>query len=232
MKRLIALVTAAATLSGLSAFAQGNFAFSSGPGFVWNSLNAPAVRGGPFNVGFLWSANLSATSAVALATGHSLIPTNNVTGGGAQGTAYNPTGDEWTAIMSDPNFQFGRNAGQGNAFAVATLTLTGGITYNGGSPFGVTGTSTGGGQVRIFFVAWSNAFADPAAAAAAGSVLGWSNPFNYSYGDTATAPLPMGTQAVNGGFDARFGVAPVPEPTTFALAGLGAAALMIFRRRK
>jgi hypothetical protein len=29
-----------------------------------------------------------------------------------------------------------------------------------------------------------------------------------------------------------FGVAPIPEPTTFALAGLGAAALLLFRRRK
>jgi hypothetical protein len=28
------------------------------------------------------------------------------------------------------------------------------------------------------------------------------------------------------------GVAPVPEPTTFALLGLGAAGLLIFRRRK
>jgi hypothetical protein len=43
-------------------------------------------------------------------------------------------------------------------------------------------------------------------------------------GQTVTAPNPVGITSFNIYF--------IPEPTTFALAGLGAAALMIFRRRK
>jgi hypothetical protein len=35
-----------------------------------------------------------------------------------------------------------------------------------------------------------------------------------------------------GGFGASFSFIPVPEPSTFALGGMGAIALMIFRRRK
>lgn len=234
MKRLLVLVTAAATLTGLSAFGQGNFIFTSGGGFVFNNTVNPAVRGGPFNVGFLWSANLSATSEVALASGYSLVPTNNVTGGGTQGPG-TPGGllsqAWWTAIMSDPNFHFGIDAGTSN-IAVGTLTAAGGITYNAGSPFGVQGTLTSGGSVLAMFVAWNNAYATPAAAAAAGASFGWSNPFLYAYTATGVPPTGMGAQAAGEGVDAKFGVAPVPEPTIFAMAGLGAAALLIFRRRK
>jgi hypothetical protein len=139
----------------------------------------------------------------------------------------------WNAIMTDPNFHFGQDASLGGAVAVGTLTATGGITYNAASPFAVTGTSTGGGTVMLYFLAWSNLYGTPTAAAAAGSpILGWSNPFIYNYANNTTAPTGMGTQAALEGSDAHFGVVTIPEPTMFALAGLGAAAMLIFRRRK
>lgn len=234
MKKTLITLTVAATLTGLSAFAQGNFIFSSGGGFVWNDTVSPPVKGGAFNVGFLWSPSLTATSKVFQATGYSLIPTNNVLGSSVQGPTTGPAGapgTAWAALTSDPNFQFGMDFGTG-LMAVGTLTGTGGITYNAASPFTVTGTSTGGGSVLALFVAWSNLYATPQAAAAAGSPVGWSNPFAYAYTATGVAPTGMGAQAAGEGVDAHFGVALVPEPTTFALAGLGAAALLIFRRRK
>jgi hypothetical protein len=234
MKKVLLTITMAATLVGLSAFGQGNFIFSSGGRFVWNDTGATGVPGGAYNVAFLWSPSITATSAIS--GFHALTPTNNATGGGTQGSAYTVQGTgaaEWNAILSDPNFQLARDAGAANGIAVGTLTAVGGIAYNGGSPFGVTGTSTAGGSVNAFFIAWSNAYATPQLAQANGSVFGWSGVFRYDYANNVTAPTSLGTQAAaNGPGDGHFGVVPVPEPTTFALAGLGAASLLIFRRRK
>lgn len=234
MKKTLITLTVAATLTGLSAFAQGNFIFTTGGGFVWNNTVNPPLKAGPFNVAFLWSPSLTATSKVFLATGYSLIPTNNVLGSSVQGPATGAAGvpsTAWGALTTDGNFQYGVDSGTG-LMAVGSLTGGGGVTYNAGSPFTVAGTSTGGGNVLALFVAWSNLYATPQAAALAGSPVGWSNPFAYAYTATGVAPTGMGAQAAGEGVDAHFGVALVPEPTTFALAGLGAAALLIFRRRK
>jgi len=50
-------------------------------------------------------------------------------------------------------------------------------------------------------------------------------------GNWAAGTFPLDSSAGAGALGA-IGVAAVPEPTTFALAGLGAAAMLIFRRRK
>jgi len=57
-------------------------------------------------------------------------------------------------------------------------------------------------------------------------VFGKSNPFNLTGigGDFNTPPNPIGLTS--------FSLAAIPEPSSFALAGLGTAALLIFRRRK
>jgi hypothetical protein len=59
-----------------------------------------------------------------------------------------------------------------------------------------------------------------------GVLIGASNPLTLPVTSSATAldvPTLQGLES--------FAIVPAPEPTTFALAGLGAAALMIFRRR-
>jgi hypothetical protein len=61
-----------------------------------------------------------------------------------------------------------------------------------------------------------------------GSQWGYSNPFNVT---PATAPSPSATLIGLNAFQLS-PVVPVPEPTTLALGGLGAAALLLFRRRK
>jgi len=55
---------------------------------------------------------------------------------------------------------------------------------------------------------------------------------NVLGGGAIPVPTLMGTVAGTQAGAMLLGLQPVPEPTTFALAGLGAAALMIFRRRK
>jgi hypothetical protein len=99
------------------------------------------------------------------------------------------------------------------------------------------GTYDAGGNLQLTVVAWSGNFADFNAAVAGGAqaiaftgdplsggALSWA-----SASGSATTPyvITKGATAFNG-----LVLAPIPEPSTFALAGLGAAALLIFRRRK
>ncbi len=90
-------------------------------------------------------------------------------------------------------------------------------------PFAVPGGAAGG-TVTLELVAYSTAAGSYAAAA----YRGHSDPFTITMQSATTLPP---TALVGYGFQ-TFGIAPVPEPTTLALAGLGAAALMIFRKRK
>jgi hypothetical protein len=94
-----------------------------------------------------------------------------------------------------------------------------------------------GGNLQLTVVAWTGSAADFMTAAASpvglfawsgdalsGGALSWA-----SGSGSATTPyvITKGAAAFNG-----LVLAPIPEPSTFALAGLGAAALLIFRRRK
>ena len=79
-------------------------------------------------------------------------------------------------------------------------------------------------QVRVWNAAAGSTWALAEANAAVG-IIGTSSLLNVTLtGPPATPANLVGLQS--------FTVHPVPEPTSFALAGLGAAALLIFRRRK
>jgi len=106
----------------------------------------------------------------------------------------------------------GASAAGDNAFGAGTFT----------DPQGVAATVVGATTVGFFRIdAWIGASPDFAGATTRGSSGIFSNP-------VATPPTPppdftsMPAVIIVG----------VPEPSTFALAGLGAAALLIFRRRK
>lgn len=89
-----------------------------------------------------------------------------------------------------------------------------------------------GGTALVQMVAWQGNYttwADAYAAAAAGTpnvLIGVSNPLTLKLPSGPTDPNATFLWGLN-----SFAIAPIPEPTTFALAGLGAAALLIFRRR-
>jgi len=92
----------------------------------------------------------------------------------------------------------------------------------------------GGLPVQLEVVAWAGDYTTFSAAAAAGAMLAWAG--DAKSGGLLSWNQPTGTAQTagvipNGVFNGLV-LAPIPEPSTFALAGLGAAALLIFRRRK
>jgi hypothetical protein len=106
-------------------------------------------------------------------------------------------------------------------------------TWSAGGFRTLTGFDFGAGTVNIQLRAWDItlgatyelAFQNPAFA---GSLSGKSSVFQYLIPASSGAP---GGDFVMKNFQ-TFAVDAIPEPSTFALAGLGAAALLIFRRRK
>lgn len=125
----------------------------------------------------------------------------------------------------------------------ATNTVAG--RFQGGLNTGITVPGWAAGTDRAYFVAgWSAALGhDYNASWLAGTYAGTPGMFGYSAIGSGTAggtdalgnPIPVlslwgPAPALASGFNMT--LIPVPEPTTMALAGLGAAALLIFRRRK
>lgn len=99
--------------------------------------------------------------------------------------------------------------------------------------FGAFGVSTGNdvspaGNVWLQAIAWSGNFTTFADAVAGGaSFFGYSTVWSQGTGDGASVPAVSTTSGFTG-----LTLTPVPEPTTIALGGLGAAALLLFRRKK
>lgn len=223
MKKIIATLALVAVTASM--FAQGNFIFSTTARYVWDDWSSVAIKpDGSNNVAFLFG---SGTPLVDTATGVSGVATNTT-------SASWTTSQAWSSILSDPNFHLGTNNGSGLLAAAQTSNL-GTISYLGGATFTVTGTAAAGGSTTVYVIGWNAAYADPFAAAAAGSAVGWSSPFTYSYA-AGPVPGPAGTPgnfaAVLTPFGVFLPVAPVPEPGTMALAALGGASLLLFRRRK
>lgn len=86
---------------------------------------------------------------------------------------------------------------------------------------------------------WDNSFATVDAAQASAGYFGRSSLFTFNMAASPTAitvaansTWAAGTQPVAPGFGAIEMTASVPEPSTLALAGLGALALTVIRRRK
>jgi hypothetical protein len=79
--------------------------------------------------------------------------------------------------------------------------------------------------------AWQSSFATYAAAASGGGLIGKSITFNASTSPGgAPPPLPTALAGLYPGFTVNSTI--IPEPSTFVLAGLGVASLLLFRRRK
>jgi len=119
------------------------------------------------------------------------------------------------------------NAGSGNAAGVY------GIAHCVTSYPGYTAGSAAFFQVEV----WDSAYATPLLAQAAGSYFGEDNIFSMTPSTSIAYP------GINSGGNTTWaavgneaplvvGITSIPEPATFALAGLGAAAMVIFRRRK
>jgi len=122
-------------------------------------------------------------------------------------------------------------------FAVAFKTGTGGSGYFLGGATTLPTTGNTELQVRVWQLAagssWAAATGGGIGTAATytqhgGTEWGYSTPITLNL---PTSPTPSPTMSGLAAFQA-LSVAPIPEPTTLALGGLGAAALFLIRRRK
>lgn len=124
----------------------------------------------------------------------------------------------------------GDPAGYAHAFGVALTSQPNGAPNIPGIPLG---TAFGPATPWFQFKVWDNAYSTYEAAYAANAYTGLGALFQMNPQTSAIARTPTTPPGPNSSWvEAPITVGLVPEPSTFALAGLGAAALMIFRRRK
>lgn len=179
------------------------------------------------------------------------VQTNSVVGGANTGRISGPAGSYYFALFVAPNGTAFNPALTGWSF-VATATNTGalGRFYGANTTDGQSVPGFGISSTASFLVAgwsanlgsswqqvqpWYEALQATGLAPTAGA-FGFSRVASDIVLGGGAIPVPniFGTAATQAtGF--QLALAPttiIPEPTSFALAGLGAAALMIFRRRK
>ncbi len=223
MKKLL-IITTVASLTALSSFAQGYCQFSGSTRGTWDlftaaNLGTPKL-GATMNVGFMWGSGPAAITSIQAATLTNSLAAN------AQATASIPA--DWTAILGDSNFHLAVDSTTGNPMTVANVA-NGSWSYSdaGGTIVPIAGTSANS-TVSIYIIGWDKQYATAAAAQAAGSAVGWSSVFSYGLVSNTGTPVSMPLSG-----SVPFGVVPpVPEPASFALAGLGMAAMLVSRRRK
>lgn len=210
MKKLLTLMAAlsAASLS----YGQGIVSFTSGTVFI--STNA--VSGGPATGRILSSTTAPNAYYFALLSAPS---TQNTIDGSLSGWTF--TGNYGT------NTAAGRFSGN--------YTTDPGVVVNGFAPgavgdFAIVAWSANIGTSFSSFQTWYNA-GQGVAFTGLYAISGVADNVPVG-GGTINVPQVMGTTAGTAPAFTLQVTNPVPEPTSFALMGLGAAGLMIFRRRK
>jgi len=223
MKKILAIGFLAASFVAPSAFGQGYFQFTTGKSQAYDGFTTAGTSALSSNVrvSFLWAPAATATPmpvASTPTTGNSLTSASYDVA--TAWAAINNNSDSWTLAVNQTG---------GNVLVQTLTAANGGISYFGGAGFGVQGTSAG--TYSIMMISWNGAYADPTAAALAGSAVGWSSVFQYNAVGAANDPGIANMAGKAAGFG-TFVPAAVPEPGTMALAALGGASLLLFRRRK
>jgi hypothetical protein len=211
MKKLLGIV--AISVLAASAFAQGTVVFQNITGTVqqWTSATDPALISVAKGGGFVEL--LAAPSGTALAS--SLV---SVTAGGA---AVNYSSLEGF-LAANPGWAAVSGAITGLGNPVAGYFSGGTVTI---------GNIAAGASAEYTVIGWTGSAATfDAALAASGTFFGQSPMFTTGTGDPTATP-PGTATSLKTTFTGMVLAPVVPEPATFALAGLGLAALLVFRRR-
>ena len=212
MKKI--LVSALVVAASVSAFAQGKVTFANDPA----NLASPPDR-------FVRYDSTAATLNPAYVSGDRVF-SNGAAGLRAQlyfGASTADAGSLNAVSTAPTTFRVSTSANRGSWFSVADIVLP-------GTPAG----STVNLQVRVWDINLASSY-EAATAMGAGytGLIGTSLIFQYT---VQIDPLATPAQYVGGnnnpGVLTSFMIGTVPEPSTIVLAGLGAAALLIFRRRK
>lgn len=222
MKKILAITILAATFAAGSAFAQGYVLLSSGKSQVYDGFTTAGSSALTSNVkvAFLWAA-ASTTTPMPIAS--------TPTAGNSTTSESYTVASAWNALLNTAGWTLAIDATTANSGnpAISQSSTTGSVKYNSGSTFGVTGTSPTTTYSVLEF-SWNAAYATPSLAQAAGSAVGWSSVIQYTF-STASDQTQVNMPFAGYG---TFIPASVPEPGTMALAALGGASLLLFRRRK
>jgi hypothetical protein len=221
MKKLIALSLLVASFAVPSAFGQGYFLFTTGKSQVYDGFTTAgtSVLSSKVDVALLWAA--SGTTATLPVT------STDKTGNSTTVASYTDA-TAWTdiaAMLSTGGWTEAVNSS--TSLSVQTTSASnGGLSYNSGVSFGITGTLASTAY-SLILVSWDSTYSTLAAAEAAGAAVGWSSVFSYTSSTSIATPSNMS------GLAPAFGTfASVPEPCTMALLGLGGLSLLVIRRRK
>ena len=221
MKTRIALLATLLAAGTLSAFGQAYVLFNSLPAYVYNEFTTPgvgtALNPSEIDATFLWAP----TTAV------------DPLGAGQATTGVSVSGGDWFFVhqmISLDGWTVAQNFSTSTEADNDPISTIGGLNYNANTEFELGG-ATGGDVYQMVVVAWWNdggTINNVAQAEAADNTIGWSSSFDYTTGVANTSPVDqMSSEGL-----IRFGVAPIPEPTTLALAGLGGLSMLYFRRRQ
>jgi len=242
MKKQIALLATIIAASGFTAFGQDWMALNlTGTKYVYDETTTPGTgvqaTAGEYDVAFLWAPTGTTDLLPLIGTSgnfgqNSGAPSDQVATNGVTSTGSGVA--DLQTMLSTGGWNVGSIFGSGGSNLVTVTTGAKGAInqYNSGGTFELQGgTGASGSTIEMIFIAF-NATANLGAATSGleSSIvdLGWSNPFSQTVGSGSSDPeAGLGQLGVN-----YFGVAPVPEPTTLALAGLGGLSMLFLRRRK
>jgi hypothetical protein len=220
------IIAAVIAVSAVSSFAQGFINFQGYVGEVKNNYTTPGtlVNTAGLYVQLFYATGNNVALNVASVAASTAATTPSLT--------YN-TATAWSSITGDSNFHAVEGVSSAPT-AFSTTTGTGGFTYNSSAAYQANNLPVG--AYTFYMVAWyagvSGTDNTIALASAAGDYVGWSKAFNYTTTVSASPPPATMNSALIPAFFVGGSIAPTPEPGTMALAALGGASLLLFRRRK